>query len=498
MHTRLKLAFAVSLGFTTPAAAQATWQVSFIPGVVDPDGHALHATEVRRFAYASNPDHLYAAISGWMDQGEEKGGGKIIRLDGPDEPWRLEVDFDSFCASSNPKCALAASELIYLNWKADASGEPVDVWTLVASTWPQGEQRENVYVKNYSDGRWYETTLVEGMPGHIRAFATHKDAVTGEYWGFAGGNNFVFRGKLADKRGQGQNIIAWQTGAANAETDFPDDPNCGGGTGDGNRVAGFAEARGKLFLTVCWSAFERVDGFQEDCTPRQVKQGGTCVARWKKFWTDPKLSTGSETGLRGITQIVYEGQQVLLIGSEGAGAHMTRLDPETGQSVVELDLADALASAWRGEVSYIIAPYNAPMPIAYDAEGRGRRLIGLEAWNSTSPLHADHNLDVLENGSRLEGGAWFYLRNAASSYELRRIPWLMRTPMVAVRDAVASPFAKECDANHRNCWIYFAGFDANKSESQTPCFAEPCKFPPLVKTPTHDTGFIVKGWPLTP
>ena len=70
--------------------------------------------------------------------------------------------------------------------------------------------------------------------------------------------------------------------------------------------------------------------------------------------------------------------------------------------------------------------------------------------------------------------------------------------MVAVRTAIQSPFPDECPGDGKGCPIYFGGFDANSSTTQTPCLEAPCTFPPLIRVPTHNTGWIVKGSGFTP
>jgi hypothetical protein len=146
-------------------------------------------------------------------------------------------------------------------------------------------------------------------------------------------------------------------------------------------------------------------------------------------------------------------------------------------------------------VGFIIAPYNSPMPIWYDATGRARRIIGLEAWigPETSVPLPERSLSFVENGNKYEGDGWYALRNASNSYELIHIPRVTDTPMVAVRAAASSPFPEDCNAKGQDCAIYFGGFDANHSKTVAQCFADPCTIPPLVPIPTHNTAWIVKG-----
>jgi hypothetical protein len=350
---------------------------------------------------------------------------------------------------------------------------------------------QSVYVKNNSDGKWYATTLnsANSDVGHIRVFDTHQDAVTGQFWGFAGGNPALYRGQLSNNRGAGQNIIHWTTGIANAEADFTPmdatETNCIHGA----RVMGLQEARGKEFLAVCYHIYQRVDGDQGDCKVSEVKNENKCDPRWIRFWSEPGAGTGE--GLRGLTTVTVDGKQELLVIDESAKARVWRINPDTAAATVELDLAAFVEANWGMHIGYIIAGYNSPLPIVYDANGVGRRIIGMET-QITGPLIPGHSKVMTDEGKGdQEGDGWFLVRNAPAAYKLFHIPAILpQTLMLSVRDAIASPFADETG------WIYFGGFDGNGSSQQTPCRAEPCDPARMPAVPTHDTGWIVKGRPL--
>jgi hypothetical protein len=198
----------------------------------------------------------------------------------------------------------------------------------------------------------------------------------------------------------------------------------------------------------------------------------------------------------GLTQVMHNGQQVLLVGSEVANAHITRLDPETGQSVVEFNVDQFLDNLWGANSGYKIIPYNSPMPLWYGADGVGRRIMGFESWLPGAPKPGlSRKLVNIDDGSpqQMLGEGMFFVRNGAGSYQLVHIPAITDQPMTAVRDCVASPFPSECNAKGQDCIVYCGGFDANKSTTQTPCYAAPCTLPPLVAKPTRNTAWIVKG-----
>jgi hypothetical protein len=447
------------------------WQESFVPGGADPNGKILNQTEIRQFVPYGGK--LYVAAGAWMDQGSPKGSASILRLDGPDEPWRLEISFGG--------AGTTTGGLASLRFTQSKNGSPVDVSVLTAATWSGA----NAYSRNEVDQKWYKTDFGSGQ---IRTFGVHKDLVANATFAFAGGKPGIFRGQLADSRPAGKTPIAWaQTPELN--TVNMNLPLCSGG----GRITGFAEARGAMFASACWRVFKRTDGPIGKCSgPSQVEVNGACQARWVRFWDDPLAGQG-ESGLRGMTQIMYQGNQVLLIGSEVANAHVTRLDPVTAQSVVEFNVDQYLDKLWAPANSgYKIVAYNAPMPLWYGADGAGRRILGFESWLPGKPTPGMAR--KLVNATQLMlGEGMLFLRNSATNYQLVHLPAVTSQPMTAVRDCVASPFPSECNAKGQDCMVYCGGFDANKSTTQTPCTTSPCTIPPLVAVPTRNTAWIVKG-----
>jgi hypothetical protein len=250
----------------------------------------------------------------------------------------------------------------------------------------------------------------------------------------------------------------------------------------------------KVYASICHQIYVRVDGpTKQNCRPDQVFITGRCQTRWKVFWTDPEPSY-SQTGLRGLTSVKYQGKDVLLVGGEGYLLHIYRIDPDTGVGVPELDILNYLSNLWNMSVEYTIAPYGR-MPLWYDVNGTGKRIIGVESFlgAKTTIPQVGRPFDLLDTGAKLQGHAWYFLRNAAASYEPIHIPQVGSTQMVATRTAARSPFADECNAQGLNCAVYFGGYDGNFGNTSTSCLTAPCTFPPLVPVPTHNTGWIVKG-----
>jgi hypothetical protein len=472
---------------------------------MDGNGNFIGGTEIRAlvpWAPRTVNAKLYAGNGYWMDTPGPEGfqTAQVLVLDSSHGTWQQDVNFGSFCPTNAPRCALATSTLDNLHFTSDKNGTPVKVNVLVASTWDARKTRPspvNVYAKNNGDGFWYETVLsindADGA-GQVRAFAAHVDSVTGQDWAFAGEiPNGIYHGLLSDLRGKGRNIIEWTTGENNVEWSASSytGPKCKSGKA---RVTSFAEAGGgKLYAAVCFQILVRVDGDQGSCKLDQVLINGKCEPRWKVFWTDDK-PVESESGLRGLTNVNFQGKQVLLVGEEGGVMRIIRIDPDTGLASVEVDAKNSLTNGWNMDVIYGIVAYN-NMPSWTTSNGALKRIIGLEAFFSRNTLdpRPKRSFNLLAEGGKLEGNGWYILRNAADSFQLVRIPNVVDTPMVAVRTAAQSPFADECDANGRVCAMYFGGFDANKSSLATPCSVPPCTFPPLIPVNVHNTAWIAKS-----
>jgi hypothetical protein len=395
----------------------------------------------------------------------------------------------------NPRHALLVTNRV---------GAAAKTTILVAATWDtRSPDPINVYAKNNRDGRWYETSLatVDNGNAQVRAFGVHVDAVTQEDLAFAGTTpTGIHHGFLSDKQGPGNNPIEWATGAENAEFKSADytGPACTTpkdvDLSDLNRVTSFAEAGGKIYAAICFQVMERVDGPQGICGPNQVFMGRGCEPRWRVVYTDRDVGP-SKDGLRGLTAITDHDKPALLAAEEGADGRIIRIDPETGVGEPELDIQNSLQNNWNLNTTYVIVAYN-DMPTWFPAKGFRKQLIGVEAFlnprvdqtpKPNRPFVLVHGTDILE------GDAYYVIRSTANSYELVHIPRLTETGMVSVRAIAVSPFKDDCNPEGKECAIFFGGFDANKSETQTLCVEAPCTFPPLVEFPTHNTGWIVKG-----
>jgi hypothetical protein len=100
--------------------------------------------------------------------------------------------------------------------------------------------------------------------------------------------------------------------------------------------------------------------------------------------------TRSPRGLRGFTQVMHNGQQALLVGSESGTTHITHIDPDTANAVVEFNVNQFLDSYLGANARYAIVPSNAD-PCELSKPPAGARKTG-RAFNT------------LMRGSRHYGG----------------------------------------------------------------------------------------------
>ncbi|SRR5271157_3647490 len=163
--TKALLALIALLAFGGISQAQkpSSWEVSYVAGGMDGNGHFIGGTEIRELVpwNPGKPDaKLYAANGYWMDVPGPEGfqTAQVLVLNSSHGSWQQDVNFGSFCPSNARKCALATATLDRLFFSSDETGAPVTVQVLVASTWDVRQEKPvpvNVFAKNNSDGLWY-------------------------------------------------------------------------------------------------------------------------------------------------------------------------------------------------------------------------------------------------------------------------------------------------------------------------------------------------------
>lgn len=515
---------------------------------------------------------LYLGTGYWMDTPGSEGpqNAQILALDGPDRElcgttncvWRQEVNLGasglsvgqgdakinsagtSFCPTDNPICAQATSAIQTINWSWDETDNPVSVQSVVAASWWQGVSSQVsgcpstsapvlVFSRNNTDLLWYQTMLScdpivtgAGTP-QVRSFGTHIDLAelpgTPRQYIFAGeASTGVFPGKLNNNRGANNNIIDWKYSTAGVNANAPEwfstnYPSTAPQCTHQNRIMGFAEAVGsdgvnRIYMSVCFAIYYRVDGAGSSCSSDQVRISGSCTQRWRLYWQNPNPGT-SQSGMRGLTTIPNE--NILLIGAEGNS-------PETFYAVkpypgcasptdatcatVEYLVFNNTGAATGMQIGATVAPYN-NFPQVFDENGNQHFLGPQTSYVTAATAQPVPPYSFLfysngATGKKIAEGIYTY-RNSAGKYNFVPLPQLFPTAMNGVRDMIASPFPQDCGyygSNAQSCAIYATGFDTGGAGSMYWCKVGPCPdqtaVPPSLFVPVHNTAWAARlGYP---
>jgi len=437
---------------------QFVWKRSLPIRPGDPQTGPIGGTEVRSLVVFDK--RLFAAIGYWMDTETTNPalpGAQVLRLDSPDAKWQVDLQLNER-TQQGLRDYLAMSTLKQVRFTIDSAGrqlaQPVDL--LLASVWKRTFGLD-IFSRVIGSGAtpWSKTTI----PGdsdtprgaHVRAFALHKDLVTGEEMVFAGATNAVRTGKFDSERQR----LVWNP---QAELQWRSESY-----DEGERlfrVSSLAECNGKLYATSRGGLYERVDGSSPS---------------WNKiFETTIHARNPHVTGLRGLTCMHDPSQQadVLLAGVEDNPSRIYRINPldvrEGGQygAVQELDVSAFLTRMLGTRTTYAIVAYNDMTEYDDDARTCPRFLIGLEAITPQAY--------VTFGTQRYNTHAYYLLRNCDASYALRQIRDFRIEPeptMVAVRTFALSPFQADPPGT-----VYAGGYDANRN-------------------PVHNTAWLYKGVP---
>ena len=359
---------------------------------------AIGGTELRELVVFDKK--LFAANGYWMDTEKANPalpGAQVLRLDGPDSQWQVDLEL----TDRNPqglRTYQAISTLEKVRFTTDSAGhalaDPVDL--LLAGVWSR-EGGLDVFSRGIGSG-WSKISILgqEDVPRgtQVRAFALHKDQITGGDIVFAGATNAIFAGKYDREH---RNVV-WNP-QPEWRGNFADDPD-----GPKGRVASFAECNGKCYAAAYDTIYERVDGKSP---------------AWKKvFETTIHARSNRVTGFRGLTCIggPSGAGDVLLVGVEDNPSRIYRIDPrEIGPSgecdgTLELNVSSFLTKALGTETTYAIVAYN-NMTKYPDPVNGSNVLIGLEA---ATPF-ASHTF-----AGRHTPNGYYLVRDGNSGYAVRR------------------------------------------------------------------------------
>jgi hypothetical protein len=415
---------------------------------------AIGGTELRELVVFDKK--LFAANGYWMDTETANPalpGAQVLRLDGPDSQWQVDLELTDR-TPLGLRTYQAISTLEKVRFTTDSAGQPLadPVDFLLAGVWKRGIGLD-LFSRTTASG-WSKTSLTgqENAPRgtQIRAFALHKDQITGGDIVFAGATNEIFAG-MYDR--QSRNIV-WNP-QPEWRGHFADDPD-----GPKGRVSCFAECNGKLFAAAYDTVYERVDGKSP---------------AWKKvFETTIHAQSNKVTGFRGLTCIHASSGtgDVMLVGVEDNPSRIYRVDPrEVGPSgecdgILELNVSSFLTKALGTETTYAIVAYNNMTKYPDPVNGLNV-LIGLEAATPFAP----HTF-----AGRHTPNGYYLVRDSNSGYALREIRDFQIEPkpeLESVRTIADSPFPTDPPGT-----VYAGGFDTDRN-------------------PVHNTAWLYKGVPVS-
>ncbi len=440
-------------GTSAPYAVPASRQ----PLTTNSGSPVAHDTETD--ALVAHDGHLFATTDQW----EYSGGppaGQILVKDSPRGPWkvfeqtqglRVSEALDSFAIPSDQGLGPGHSLLIT---HAVIDGRSEIQWLLDGA-------------KAFSP---QDSFTVPSDVFDVRSFGAHE---SGGVWAVYAGvePTGILRGTWSKSK---HTLVFDPTPELTEKPGAPGVPT--------QKVTGFANCAGALYVTINTKLYRRNDG--------ELPPG---VARWVLVYREPPVGM-SNSGLRGLTCITHLGSPSLLLSTEGNGDvyridHLPRSrldDPATASPghglrgltpVFEFAPIPALRrmlaaegtavpARGKGSIDYVIAAYNNFTTVKID--GIDRQLFGVEhAYLGGCPATRVCG-PTAYGAATFDAAACFAIRTDARtpSYALRCLsgpdfelsgavgkPIRSGQAFVSIRTITPSPFG---DGR-----LYFGGYDCN-------------------------------------
>jgi hypothetical protein len=423
--------------FAVPAVRQ--------PLTDNPRSSVAHDTET--MALVVHAGRLFAATDQWEYRGP-RAAGQVLVKDSRTSPWRVfertqsvrVQALDSFPIPTDQGLGRGHSLLIT---QAIVDGRSRLQWLLDRAA-------------EFTPGRSY---ALPSLSDDVRAFGSHED----------GGQWAVYAGVAPTGILRGTWSRAKRTLVFARRPELTVAPPTSGGLKT-QKVTGFADCAGALYVSINTRLFRRNDGVLAPGVPR-----------WVGVYRAAPVGQHN-SGLRGLTCTTAGGVPALLLSTEGNGRvyrldHLPRgrltsprsLKPHPEFSPIPAIRRMLAAQGTRvpatgaGSVHYVIAAYNNFATIKLGAVRR--QLFGLE-WNYTGACPATRRC---QPSKLFDAAACFAVRadrRPSPTYELRCLggPRLMprgpiTTPVrsgqafVSIRTIAPSPFG--------DGQIYFGGYDCN-------------------------------------
>jgi hypothetical protein len=325
----------------------------------DKASNVVHDTET--MALVAHAGRLFAATDQWMYSGLHAAGQVLVK-DSPTSGWRIFEQTQSLRVQALDSFAIPADQGLgpghsLLVTQAIINGRSEIQWLLDGAA---------VFAPD-------DAYALSSTSADVRAFGAHEDhGVWSVYAGVAPSG--ILRGTWSPKTGTlvfdpMPELTAAPPGSRGLKT---------------QKVTGFADCAGALYVSINTKLFRRSDG---ELPPD--------VPRWALVYQAPSVGAFN-SGLRGLTCVTHNGAPSLLVSTEGNG-DVLRLDhlPSGDHSeaaprlVPSVELAPialirrmlvaqgtTVPLSGVGSIGYVIAAYNNFTTV--DVDGTDRQLFGFE------------------------------------------------------------------------------------------------------------------------
>jgi hypothetical protein len=438
---------------TRPTTAERPFTITATRDALATDATSpvVHDNEV--MALAPHDGRLFAATDQWEYPGPSPHGQVLVK-DSRDASWRIFEDTQSLRVQAIDSFPIPRDQ---------GSGPGHSV--LVTQAIVHGRSEVQWLVDGAPSFAPADSFALASTQTDVRSFGAHEDGGTWSVYAGAEPTG-ILRGTWSPSA---HTLVFDPTPELTAAP--PGSPGL-----KTQKVTGFADCGGALYVTINTRLYRRNDG---DLPPG--------VPRWVLVYQEPPVGAFN-SGLRGVSCVRHDGAPALIVSTEGTGNvyrfdHLPRgrLDAAPGVALtptLELSAAGALRSmlaaqgtdvpaTGKGSIDYVIAAYNDFQTLRVD--GSDRQVFGFE-WAYAGGCPSTRTCGPTAfGGATFDAAACFAIRTddgGAPSYVPRCLggrdfaPTGVTTPpiragqaYVSIRTIAPSPFG---DAR-----LYYGGYDCN-------------------------------------
>ena len=437
------------------------WTDVYPIGTKDDGGQTMYG--IQMMFLVPHKGKLFAAngTQGETETDKYPKAAQVLVLDSPSGRWKVDKQF----TTDSPR----VNSLISCTFTTDGTGRAVTPDTLLIAGPSSMRKQFSVFVRDDANGEWVGTPPIQmkRTPSFAppRALAQHTDSVTGVQHLMVGiEGEGVFRGWYDPKAPA---RIVW-----NPDPEFVPEKLW-------QRVVGFAEANGKLYLSLS-SSGDNLFSNEKDLLAHIYERTDGPNPSWKRILTtEPGNAWEDLRGLTGVPHPKQPDKQVLIFIWNDK---VYSLDPLAGNRVeAEFDLREGIAKQTGMPVKKVVAGYDEFTPFQMPPGGEKVWLTGLCLFVRTSETSAQ------TLGGCLRDALYLIRRQAGDrvEYETRYIfkndPANPTRTLMAVRDIAISPFPEDegkvlyaCGTDHQAqpmslaAWIYRGDFRATDRKEAKP------------------------------